>query len=67
MKQKIIDYIKRHPGCRKREIAGAIGVWVVDDKFRYTMAQLEIAGAIKSVVYRDPAQMEFYDKWYLLG
>lgn len=65
--ESIITYIKKHPGCRKREIAGSLHIWQCDTRFLHAMGELERYGVIKSVIYRDPAQMEYYDKWYIVN
>lgn len=61
----ILDYIHTHPGCRKREIASAINMWQCNKSFLEAMAYLEKSGKIYSVTHNDPANMEFYDKWYI--
>lgn len=65
MKEKILAYITLHPGCRKREIAGAIKIWQCDGTFLRTMTELAQGNVIRYETYRDPAQMEYYDKWYI--
>lgn len=65
MKQKILDYIKANPGCRKREIAHSLGVWQCNGEFLRTVADMENAGIIHSESYSDPAQMEFYLKYFI--
>lgn len=64
MSERILAYLHDHPGARKREIAGHLRVWVCDDFFIRVMHHLERANLIRSEIYRDPAQMEYYDKWY---
>ena len=65
MKQKVLEYLTRYPGARKREIAGHLRVWQCDDEFMHLMHELEDEGLIYYVTYKDPAQMELYDKWYV--
>ena len=61
-KEKIIyDYIKEHPGCRHREIPGiplVERVVILDD--------LVNKGLIRRQLFSDPANMEYYDKWYVV-
>lgn len=64
MEKQIIDYIRNHPGCRKREIASDLNVWQCDPNFLRTMHDLESRGLIKAIPFSDPANMEFYDRWY---
>ena len=64
MKSQILEYIKSHEGCRKRDIADALKVWVGD--IVKPIFELESDHKIYRVIYRDNAQMEFYDKWYLV-
>lgn len=61
----ILDYIHAHPGCRKREIASAINIWQCDKHFLEAMAYLEKSGEIYTITHNDPANMEFYDEWYI--
>lgn len=65
MKQIILDYLRHNPGARKREIAGALGVWQCDREFLAAMTSLSNNGLITYKSYRDPALMEFYDRWYV--
>lgn len=64
MKERIIKVLREHPcGLRKRDIAGYLGVWVCN--LAKPMADLEIAGTVSRTYHADPANMEFYDIWYL--
>lgn len=65
MDDLILDYIHAHPGCRKREIASAINIWQCDKRFLEAMAYLEKSGKIHAVTHNNPANMEFYDEWYI--
>lgn len=65
MREKILEYLTQYPGSRKRYIAGAIGVWLCDSEFMHMMHELEDEGLIYYETYKDPAQMELYDKWYV--
>ena len=64
MNEKIINYLRKYPGARKREIAGHLHIWHCDHNFLRTMADLETDEKIRREPFKDPAQMEFYDKWY---
>lgn len=65
LKTHIINFIALHPGCRKREIAASIPIWQCAFEFLASMDDLQEDGRITAVPFRDPAQMEFYDKWYV--
>lgn len=67
MKDEILAYLAKFPGSRKREIAGHLRVWICNDEFMNTMHELENAGTIYSIIHNDPAQMEFYDMWFIKG
>lgn len=64
MAEKILDYLREHPGARKREIAGHLHIWQCDEHFLIIMQHLKRANLIRYETYSDPAQMEYYDKWY---
>lgn len=66
MAEKILAYLCDHPGARKREIAGHLRIWVCDETFLIIMHHLERAHLIRRGTYSDPAQMEYYDKWYAI-
>lgn len=65
MREKIIAYITEHPGCRKREIAYGLQIWQCNGTFLHTMSELSLNNVIRYETYHDPAQMEYYDKWYI--
>lgn len=60
MKEEIINYLRSHPLSRKRSIASYLRIWVCDKNFLDTMYNLEKEGIIKSITYRDFANMEYY-------
>lgn len=64
MKEKILAYLNRYPGARKRFIASKIHS-PVNGIFLHSFSELEDIGFIQRVTINDPANMEFYDKWYL--
>lgn len=63
MKEQIINILREHPGLRKREIASYMGIHHF--KILKAITDLVNEGIIYSVYYNDPANMEFYDKYYL--
>lgn len=67
MKDQILDYLRKHPGARKREIAGHLHIWLCSFDFLAAIDDLYEDGLIRYETYRDPAQMEYYDKWYVVG
>lgn len=64
MREQILAYLRGHPGARKREIAGHLRIWQCSFEFLATMDDLCEDGLIREEIYKDPAQMEFYSKWY---
>ena len=64
LKNEILRYIINNPGCRKRTIAAAMGIWQCDVTFLAAMCELEQEKMIKSELFRDPANMDFYYKFY---
>ena len=65
MEEKILAYLTKYPGSRKREIAGYLNIWLCDATFRETMNDLEKRGVIYYKTHNDPANMEYYDEWYI--
>ena len=65
MKRKILEAIAAMPGCRQRSIASAIHVWQCDATFLECLRDLWNAGLIYRIDHSDPANMEFFYKWYL--
>lgn len=65
MREKILEYLKRVPGARKWMIASEIGCWQCDADFLHLIHSMEKEGLIYAVVHNDPAQMEYYDEWYV--
>ena len=64
MKEKILACLNHYPGSRKREIAIEIH-YPVSGNFLRVFSEMENNGLIQHVTINDPANMEFYDKWYL--
>ena len=65
MEWKILEAIAAMPGCRQRSIASTIGVWQCDATFLECLRDLRAAGLIYRIDHSDPANMEFFYKWYL--
>ena len=65
MDRKILEAIAAMPGCRQRSIASAVGVWQCDATFLECLRGLRDAGFIYRISHSDPANMEFFYKWYL--
>ena len=65
MDKKILEYIRENPSCRQRYIASSIGVWQCNGAFLNTLHSLEKSGLIYRESYSDPANMEYFYKWYL--
>ena len=66
MRDQILAYLRENPGARKRSIANHLRVWQCSFEFLATMDDLCEDGLIREEIYRDPAQMEFYSKWYVV-
>ena len=66
MREQILSYLRENPGARKRSIASHLHVWQCSFEFLATMDDLCEDGLIREEPYRDPAQMEFYSKWYVV-
>lgn len=66
MKEAIMKHLATCPnGCRQRMIADALGVWTANTELIKALHELERIGYIKSVPYRDNANMEYYNIWRL--
>ena len=63
LKAKVLMDIASHPGTRLRYVGSRIHYPHI--KLLLIMEELEKAGKVKSVPYRDAANMEFYNKWYI--
>ena len=65
LREMILTIIAEHPGIRKREIAGYLGLWQCNAEFLATVNDLFNDNLITYTTVHDPAQMEFYDTWYI--
>ena len=63
MEKKILAYLNRWPGARKRSIARSVRIFSAT--LIPIMSQMEKDGLIQRVPVKDIANMKFYDKWYL--
>lgn len=63
MKEKIIEILRDHPGLRKREIAAYVSCHHFT--FITLLHEMEEDGLVATKYHHDPAQMEFYDEYYI--
>ena len=63
MKEQIINILRNHPGLRKREIAGYLCIHHF--KIISLLDEMEQEGLLVRKYHHDPANMEFYDEYYL--
>ena len=66
MKEAIYNCIKENPGVRKRDIASELHIWVCDKDLSNMLYELLREGRVFRRLHRDPANMDFYDKWYIV-
>lgn len=62
IKVAIVEFLEKYPGTRKHWLGQACGEWYIN--LLPLIRELEEEGKIYSEYYRDPANMEFYDKYY---
>lgn len=67
MREKILAYLRDHPGARKREIAGHLHIWQCNSDFLLLMGLMTDTGQIRYETIHDIGNMEYYDKWYVVG
>lgn len=62
LQEAFLACIKEHPGCRRRDLPhwGADRVLSID-----ALYLLIESGKVRTVIHKDPANMEFYDKLYI--
>ena len=65
MKEKIINILREHPGLRKREIASYLGCHHFNIITLLYVMETENLVRVESV--HDTANMEFYDKYFVIG
>lgn len=65
MKEQILYILRKHPGLRKREIAGYL--YVHHFKIMSLLDEMEkVDHSIVRQYHHDPANMEFYDEYYAI-
>lgn len=64
MENLIIEYVRKNPGMRKRAVASGIGVLFTAD-FLKTFTSLVKNGILREVDIREPANMEFFSRYYI--
>jgi len=67
MKEKILEYLSKYPGARKCEIASELHVWVASKELSNALYELLQEERVFRRLHKDPANMEFYDKWYVVN
>ena len=65
MKEKIINILREHPGLRKREIASYLNCHHFT--IITTLYEMEEDGLLRVESVHDTANMEFYDKYFVIG
>lgn len=65
MKEKIINILREHPGLRKREIAAYLNYHHFT--IITTLYEMEEDGLLRVESVHDTANMEFYDKYFVIG
>lgn len=64
MKEQILKHLSTCPnGSRQRVIADALGVWTASSELVKALHELEKAGKVKSTLYCDMANIEYYLIW----
>ena len=65
MKEQIVEILKAHPGLRKREVAQYLRVPRL--KVIAPMYEMCAEGILRYEVYKDLANAEYYEKYYVEG
>ena len=65
VEEEIVEFLTENPGCRMRTIASYIHKNPVGEVLP-ALYRLKDEGKVKSVYHHDSANMEFYDKWYVI-
>jgi hypothetical protein len=63
--RQILLALRNDPYTRQRYIASACHVWLCSERFLDTMQYMFKCGLIDCVSVNDPAQMEYFNLWYL--
>ena len=64
MEEKILSFLKEHPGSRKRYVASHLHIWHCNSDFLKCMSKLQKENKIYAITHNDPAQLEWYDEWF---
>ena len=64
-RENIINILREHPGLRKREIASYLNCHHF--AIITTLYEMEEDGLLRVESVHDPANMEFYDKYFVIG
>ena len=62
---QILRFVAVHPYCRQRYIASALNTWLCSERFLDSLHYVYKQGWIDCEYHHDPAQMEFFNLWYL--
>lgn len=63
MKEQVFAFVAAYPGIRIRTIADEL--YISNLKAGDYLRELRNEGKVYSTLYSDPANMEYYDKWYV--
>jgi len=63
MKNEIINILYERGPMRQRVLADFLHIWQASAELVKALRELEKEGKIKSVLYSDPANMEYYNIW----
>ena len=64
-RENIINILREHPGLRKREIASYLNCHHFT--IITTLYEMEEDGLLRVETVHDTANMEFYDKYFVIG
>jgi predicted transcriptional regulator len=62
-RENILHILREHPGLRKREIASYLNCHHFT--IITTLHEMEEDGLVRTKYHHDPAQMEFYDRYFI--
>ena len=62
-RENILRILREHPGLRKREIASYLNCHHFT--IITTLHEMEEDGLVRTKYHHDPAQMEFYDRYFI--
>ncbi len=67
MKEKVYEYLRENPGARKCDIASELHIWLGDKYLSNMLYELLQEDRVFRRLHKDSANMEFYDKWYIVN